>query len=327
MAFYFARQRLFSLAHYDGQLSNTNGNIMPSYLPQLATVGSDTLDGSYLGLHYRIPLTQEKLLDINGRIGTEQLIRGTVTLSRPFSLLPHGANGTIALVVGYHESVDNLITGTDAKTNVAYNELTISRLPVLNATMAPLHLPDGLHNFTLRLGGGLGEYSEQPTGVTAFRGQFWGIFDTRRFRLGPLDLYGEYGARSAIYAKSTLSTTVTKVSLETPLTSPIYANMSYFHRQDTGSTPFLFDQVLIPDEAYTEMSVPIFKSPFYLDILNREDLSVWSSRDFQVSLLYANDCMAYGLSFDTVTKGFNFQFQFAKKGPYHRGVSGVGFTQ
>ena len=327
LAFYLAGKRIFALDHYEAKMTTADSTLMPSYLPQRITFGSSVIDGSYLGLRYLISLDHANTLEINGRFGKHQIIRGTASVSHPFFLTPHSASSMLSLVVGYHEDVDNLITGTDEKTNVAYSHLTVSRLPVIEMTMAPFRFPNSLHPFRLRIGGSVGEYREQPTEVTEFRSQAWGIFELPRFRLGPVDFYGAYGARGAFYGNSTLGTFVTKLALETPMATSLYANISYFHRQDSGTTPFLFDRVLLSDEVYTEISVPISNTPFRVDVQNREDIAGWTSRAFQLIMLYSNDCMSYGLSYTTVTKGFAFQFQLAAKAPFHRGASGFGFTQ
>ena len=322
LSFFFAGRRLFTLAHYHGRIARAVGGLLPTL-----TVGTSMLDGTYLGVHFTQPLAEGQSLDVVARIGTVQLVRGTVAYSHSI-VLTHDLYGNISLVVGYREDVANsLLTGNIPNSNISYGDLTVTRLPAVLVTLAPIALPWSLHGFSLSVGGGLGEYHEQPTDVSAFRSQAWGILGTPRYHLGPLDLYGEFGARGAFYWDSTLATYVEKVTLETPLTSSVYANLSYYRRRDSGVSPFLFDQALLPDELYAEVSVPLGKSSYRLDVLNHEDLSNWSSRDIQIGALYSTDCMSLGLYYDTVTQGVGLLYQFAGKGPYHRGVPGVGFTQ
>ncbi|HEX2948979.1 MAG TPA: hypothetical protein VHV83_05340, partial [Armatimonadota bacterium] len=316
---------LLGLPRYRGSLTGEPKG------PSLPTInfGNSGIDGMYIGTRYTVPIDRNLDFAVGARFGTNELLRGNISVNRPVSLNEKFGHGTLSLLATWHEDVQNRLVSTDKLADSRLNNLTISRLPALQLSVDPVKLLGGKDKqFTLRVGSGLGRYHEDPTSVTKTRFQAWGIIDSPRYRLGPVNVSGEIGMREAFYGDSTHQAFVTQLSLETLETSRIYANVSFLRRREEGTTPFLFDRVIIPDELYTEVITPIGKkSPWSVGFANREDLSEGKSRSLSLSAIYSLDCISYGVTYDVMDKGFTFGAILNGFGSFRKGTGRIAFTQ
>ena len=240
----------------------------------------------------------------------------------------HWGKGIATLIISQHEDVANRQVSADLLQDNRLENLTISRLPALTVAFDPIRLSGSGKETKLRLGAGVGHYVEDPTSVSRLRGQVWGIVDTPHLKLGALEAYGELGARSAFYGSSTHGTYATQVTLATKRKSDVYANVSLLHRRESGFSPFLFDRVLVPDELYTEVELPLWKkSPLRLDVVNRQDLSRGHSTQLLTTLSFRGDCLSYGITYNSASKGFGLGMVLNGFGNFRHGAGSIGFTQ
>ncbi|HEY3377111.1 MAG TPA: hypothetical protein VGL77_06395 [Armatimonadota bacterium] len=294
------------------------------------SLGFNKMDGTYLGSQYLMALDSKDDLTINGRLGTEKYVRAGMEISRPFTLPNSFAHGTLSLVATLHEAVQNRLVSTDTLADDRLRHLTINRLPALQLKVDKIPLSGNpAQRFVLSVGSGVGRYHEDPTDVTKMRAQLWGIVSTPHYALGShWLLHGEVGLRGAFYGNETHRATVGLISVETPLDAKIYGNVSFLRRREAGSSPFLFDRVLIPDELYTEVEFPLSRrGPWHLDLANRQDLTVGKSRNLLVTAIYAGDCLSYGLTYDTAHNGIGLEMIINGFGSFRHGASGIAFTQ
>ena len=251
-------------------------------------VGRSTLDGEYLKFGLKNSLMPGTNLVLDGRVGTEQLFRGDLTVNHSITTADGVERGVLSLVVSHHEDVLNRLVSTTELPDPRLNDLTISRLPALQLTLTPISFfsRDAKKAFQLAMGAGAGRYSEFPTGVTANRAQFWGVLSSPRYPLGPVEGFARFGLRQAYYPGEAQTASILQLGIETPPKSDVYGCMAFLHRRAEGESPFLFDQVAIPDELYTEVEFPFGrKSPLRFDLFNREDLKYGVSRDYGVTAI------------------------------------------
>ncbi|HOS42911.1 MAG TPA: hypothetical protein PK794_04395, partial [Armatimonadota bacterium] len=293
------------------------------------TGGVSGIDGTYLAVNYAAPVGDDRDLRITGRAGTEGLFRGHASYTQPFAVRDTLTDGTVALHVSVKEDVENRLVAGDRLVDERLERLTISRLPALQVAFPALPLRGELEGYALRVGGGLGRYREEPTDVTANRAQAWAVLTSPAVQVGGnLRLRGELGLRGAVSGGQQHGTSVLQLTLDTPPEKAGYVNLSYLRRRESGTSPFLFDRVAMPDELYTEYEFPLGKdSPWWLNVANRLDLETLKSRDYSVTAIYKLDCISYGLTYNYAAKSVGVGLVLNAFGSFHKGVGGVGFSQ
>jgi hypothetical protein len=311
-----------------GSLASDQQEVAHPILPE---IGKSAVDGNFVGINYKEAIGETSTLAMTSRFGTNRLFRGGLIYSAPFDLGAGAGHGLYSVVTTLHEDVQNRLISTDEYIDPRLANLTISRFPAVQAMLTNTPVPiQGLQGFTYRAGVGAGRYTEDPTGVTANRAQLWGVVGSPHYPLGPLRIYGEVGMAGAFYSDTndTHETIAAQLTLETPASSDFYGNLSLLHRSEAGSTPFLFDRVLTPDDLFTEAEFPLRKkTPWRLDLANYEDLSVGKSADFMVTAIYAEDCLSYGLTYDLADTGIGFKMIINGMETFHKANQGIGFTQ
>ena len=113
-------------------------------------------------MHFTI--TKNTDLDVYGRIGTKDILRGSVFLNRqiPFPGPIHG--GQLSLIASSQELIENPLYNGNHPGQLLQN-LSVSREPAVQFTTYPI----AFHGFSLNLGTGWGRYRELPSNVTADR--------------------------------------------------------------------------------------------------------------------------------------------------------------
>jgi hypothetical protein len=320
-----AGHRLFSIPVIRGKVGGHSAEISKPAL----TGGVSRLDGTYLAMNYDYPVDDESNFSITGRTGTQGIFRGSAAYEQPLRMGKHLDDGTIALHVTWKEDVENRLIASDKLVDDRLKALTISRLPALQVAFPTLPLLGSAEGFTLRLGGGFGRYREHPTNVTANRAQAWTVIGSPTVPVsGNLRLHGELGLRGAFYSDQHHSTSVLQLTLESPPEKERYVNVTYLRRREDGTTPFLFDRVLMPDELYTEVEFPLTKdSSWWLNLSNRLDLETITSRDFTITAIYKLDCISYGLTYNRAAESIGVGLVLNTFGSFHKGVGSIGFTQ
>lgn len=269
------------------------------------TAGESSIDGAYVASTFQYPLSNHADVALSGRFGTKGLFRGEVAVNQQFSLGQNCACGKFSLLATLREDAPNQGISFAPNDDHKLRNLTISRTPALQVTFDAIHLPGRLADYQLRLGASAGHYREDPTGVTAQRAQIWGALRTPTLRLGPVQFSAEYGRQRAFYSGSNHWLSLTQLAMESAPEARRFFSFALLHRQETGSTPFLFDRVLIRNELASEMQVPLARqSPWRLGVGNRFDLDSFNSRDMTLSAFYAEDCLTYGLTYNAASQSF-----------------------
>jgi len=323
MSLEIAGHRLFTIPHIGGDLSGrTSSTINPT-----VTAGSDSIDGAYIGSSYTYPLAPNTNLALQGRIGTERLVRGEVALNHAFAMDQSAVQGVFSLVAANRIDAGSVLTsGSD--TDQRYERLTYSRLPALLVALKPIPLAGSLHGAQLRLGAGTGRYAEQPTGVTEDRSQCWATLQSQPAVWGPVQLRGELGRQEAFYSTGTHGVTELVLALESRAKEDPYFNFSLVHAQQSGFTPFLFDRVIANDELYSDIEIPLGKgSPWRLGLWDRVDLPSGFQRDYSISAIYMQDCLGYALSYRAVERSIGVSVVINAFSNFHHGTGGIGFIQ
>lgn len=319
-----AGHKLITIPRIRGQLNDKDTAIAKPAI----SFGESHLDGAFVAFQHQLPLGPRTDLNINARLGTENLLRGGLFLEQRFTLPGSFARGKISFVNTLREDVSNRLIDGDPKTAAILPNLAISRLPALEGDLDKIRLPGLLHGFSLHLGAGTGSYHEYPTGVVSSRTQAWGIARSPSVNFGPLRLYGEYGVRDAHYPDSSYWTHIGSINLESSPTAPTYLNLAYLQRSASGQTPFLFDQVQIPNELFSEFEMPVTRNGLWrLGFWHRLDLTDGETRDYNVTAIYHMDCISYGLSYDRASRSFGVSLVLNAFGSFRRPAPGVGFTQ
>lgn len=325
VAVYLAGHRLFNIPSLSGRLTDQRPKIpLPS-----VTFGRNKTDGPYIGTSYSTGLGTSTTLAIDWRQGTQNSLRGNISLTHPLAGTRVNSPGVATLMTSWHEDVQNQLISSSEVPDDLLDKLTISRLPAVQLSFEPVALPGAFHNSTVSYGMSGGRYHEEPTNITQWRGQLWGIFESPHYQVGPLQAYGRAGLRRAFYdGGQSHGAGVMQLSLETPESSDIYFAASWLRRRESGSTPFLFDRVLMPDELATEVEFPLWKkSSWRLGLMNRQDLTHHTSRDFAITGIYRGDCLSYGVTYNPSEKGFSFGVILNGLDSFHKRPGTIAFTQ
>jgi hypothetical protein len=260
-------------------------------------VGSNSLDGTYLGTNIDYPLSATSNLQLIARLGTQKTLRGDITVARQLTV-PVLGRGTVSLRYTRFEDAQNRVLSlTDSEEERDVERLLLSREPSLQASFQPIALPGALRKFNVLLGASVGRFKEDPTGITSNRAQVSTVLRTPAYRLGPLQLRGEFGAQQALYSHDEHVLAVSQVTLETPPTAKRYFSISYVNRSEHGKTPFLFDRVVVPHEIYSELELPV-RGSWFLGVSNRYDIENGNTRDLSIAATCKLDCLTYRLSYN-----------------------------
>ncbi len=292
-------------------------------------IGTSELDGYFVATRYSVDFNRSTRIALEGRVGTANLFRGGIYLRHDFTLPGQTRPSQVAFVVSRKEDVENrMVDGDNVTFPFSLGQLALDRTPGVQVALAPLPLPGKLHPFTITLGGSAGYYREEPTGVSFARGQTTAIVSTPVLRMGPLNLYGQYGAATSVAGGLLHLAHAGVITLETAPTFPIYGCLSFERRREAGATPFIFDRVLVPDELISEVEVPIVPGGlFRVDLWNRLDADTRKFRDLGASLILHTDCISYSLSYNLAAKAISGGIVLNAMGNFHHGVGGVAFTQ
>lgn len=319
----FGGRRLFTIPRLAGDLSNDEEE---EDRPPLL-VGSSSIDGVYLATLYDYPLSDDAGVLLSGRFGTKKVLRGDLSLYKKIALSP-SVTGAVSLRLTEREDDINRITDGDGEDDASLELLTVSRLPSVQVTLDPIPLNGALQGFTVRGGASAGRFREAPTGVTANRAQLWATLRTPAYRLGSLQARAEFGAQQALYPEDDYRIGIAQLALESPADADTYFSLRYIYRQEDGQTPFRFDRVLMPQELYTEVELPIPGSKTWrLGLSNRLDLERQTSRGLGVMAIYKLDCMSYALSYNTVGQTFGIGFVLNAFGDFRTRAGAIKFTE
>lgn len=288
-------------------------------------VGMNGQDGTYISTVYTYPLSLTSDVLLNARLGTKGIVRGDLALTKEFSL-PTLGPGVVSLHYTRFEDAQNRVLSLSESHGNTLERLTLNREPAIEAALQPIALSGALHGFGVSLAASAGRYKENPTGVASDRAQLSTVLHTPAYRVGPLLVHGEFGAQLAYYSRDRHLIGVSQLTLETPPTSKYYFNISYVDRSENGTTPFLFDRVVIPHELYSEVEVPVHGS-WCLGISNRYDIEQGNTRDLGITAIYKLDCLSYGLSYNAVGHSFNIGLVLNGFGSFRKGAGKVRFTQ
>ncbi len=318
--------QLFSYSRIRGKLASDDQQAeiaMPSI-----TGGSSQIDGLYVATNLDYTLSPTTALAVTGRLGTNGVVRGGLTVAREVRLPTPLTRGTLSLVATTREDVKNRLLDSDERIDARLENLTIDRMPALQLDVPEVTLPKLIAGCHLKTGVSVGRYRETPTRIDATRGQAWGILRSPNIPVGSARLWSEVGVRSAIYEGSMHHTYVTQVSFESPRDRKVYYQLSYLHRGSEGSTPFIFDRVLMPDEFFSQIEVPLTKSGrLALNLGTRYDLQRHEVRDRTLTAIVREDCISYGLIYNQAERSYSLGVILNDFGSFRRGVSDIGFTQ
>jgi len=301
MSLYFGGRRLITIPRLRGQLGPTEEE--QNHIPLL--VGLSDFDGVYLGTRYAYPLTRDTDLVLLGRIGTSRQVRGELALMRPIAI-PHFNGGVLSLRLTTKDDGQNRTLVRDPNEDLRLKQLTVSRVPVLELNMHPIKLGGKWNGSQVKMGFGAGRYLEDPTGVTHNRARVWATLDSPSARLGDLRLSGGLGLEGATYGKGQNRTVVGGLlTLESRPNAKEYFSISLLHRNEHGTTPFLFDRTLATNELRTTVEVPISRGDRWrLGWGHHFDLDTQQTLDYSFTLVYKQDCLSYGLTYDAVDHSF-----------------------
>ncbi|MHB9024928.1 MAG: hypothetical protein ACYC7E_12270 [Armatimonadota bacterium] len=318
--------KLFYVPYIHGSFSDEDDFFSPGL-----KVGKSRIDGAYFGSEYLIPLGGDgAVATLEGRFGTKGILRGGAYIEQPFSFSGGLLKGNLRLTGSYRSDVENNTLSFDSSLNPTLQNLTVNRLPTTQLIVDPVKLSGPMRGFTFRFSASAGRYEEIPTDVVANRAQGWGVLASPALRLGSSQVRAEYGIRQAFYQNhDQMTTSALQLTLESsPPAKNFYYNLSYLRRSTRGSTPFLFDRVMLPEELYAEVDVPLTRSGRWrLDIYNRYDLAESASRSTGVTLSYNLDCMAYGLMYIPTTKAFGFGIALNAFDSFRRGAGSLSFPE
>ena len=319
----FGGRRLFTIPRLAGNLGKDETE--DSRPPLL--VGSSSLDGVYLATLYDYPLSSDTGVLLSGRFGTKKILRGDLSLYKRVTLSP-SVTGTVSLRLTEREDALNRITDGDGEDDESIEQLTVSRLPAVQVTLDPMPLKGDLQGFTVRAGASAGRFREVPTDVTANRAQFWATLRTPAYQLGSVQARAEFGAQQALYPQDDYRIGIAQLALESPPEADKYFSLRYIYRKEDGQTPFRFDRVLVPQELFAEVELPIPGSKTWrLGLSNRLDLERQTSRGLGVMAIYKLDCMSYALSYNTVGQTFGLGFVLNAFGDFHTHAGSIKFTE
>jgi hypothetical protein len=292
-------------------------------------VGTSALDGYYMATRYQADIDRDTIVSLEGRVGTENLFRGGVYLRHAFTLPGQTGLSHAAVMVTRKEDVENrMVEGGREAINFPLEKLAISRQPGIQVALAPLPLPGSLKPFSVSLGGSAGYYREEPTGIGYARGQLQAVVNSPLVKLGPANLFVQYGAATAMAGGLLHLSHAGAITLETRPDFPVYGCLSFVRRREAGHSPFTFDRVLIPDELISEVEVPLVPGGlFRLNVWNRLDTGTKKFRDLGASLIMHTDCISYGLNYNLAMKSFSGGIVLNALGDFHHGAGWVAFTQ
>lgn len=84
----------------------------------------------------------------------------------------------------------------------------------------------------------------------------------------------------------------------------------------------------IPSELFSDVEVPISKNDLWrLGFWQRYDLGANAVRDYGITGIYQEDCIAYGLNYDRAMQSISVSVILTAFGNLHHALPGMGFTQ
>lgn len=287
--------------------------------------GSNSADGQYFETKINYRYSTATTMEFESRFGTEHFWRGKLSLSQPFQLASDGVKGNITLLGSRGEDVSvNWLKSNDGL-DKRYLTLSLDRLPAVEATTEPINLLSFYPACSFRFGTAFGVYHEIPTDISNFRSEIWGILRAPLGKIGPFDLTAQLGLRAALADDELLRTYQSSISASSPAGKDYTFDFSYIRRREGGSSPFLFDRLLVKDEIYSAVGLPIAKSSFGLKIAHRYDLEAGKSRSLLIMPTYHDDCFLYGLSYDPITSEIRIGLELQGFGSFRDPVPGVQF--
>ncbi len=321
VSFYLGNTRLLTIPSIKQNMTGSNGNssfpsVILKYNPE---------DGVNIQGKIRLPVIDDSTtLQLFSQIGTTGIFRGEAELAHKFAL-PHTTSAVhVSLTVSKNKEISANNLELNDITNTTLSHLTLNKYPALNVSLDSLPLGSSLPGTTLRLGGSVGNYREEPSHVSGSRSQAWGVIGSRSYKIGEVHTHADVGYQLAAYSGGHHhSVLATQITFETnPLGPQGYGNVTYIQRIEAGSTPYQFDRVLVARELYSEIELPVSKDRRYkLAVWDRYDLDKERLRSVNLTATYNEDCISYGLTYDFASSnfgvGFNFNFldTFRKGGP------------
>jgi len=157
--------------------------------------------------------------------------------------------------------------------------------------------------------------------------QMWAALRTPAYKAGPLQIRGEFGAQQAFYDADKHTVAISQLTLESLPQARNYFSVTYVARTESGTTPFLFDRVLIPQELYSQCEIPLGRGPWSVGLSNRLDLEQKETRDIGISAIYRQDCLSYGLTYSAVGKTIGLGIIVNAFGTFRKSPGHVTFTE
>lgn len=288
-------------------------------------LGSNSTDGQYIDTRISYRYSTTTTFEMKSRFGTEHFWRGKFSVSQPFTLATGGLTGTVSLLGSHEEDVSvNWLKSNDGF-DERYSDLSLRRLPALEASTEPIKLLPLYPASTFRFGAAAGQYHEEPTDVSEFRSEVWGIFNAPLGEIGPLRLTAEFGLRAAFAGDDLLRTYKSSISASSPAGKDYSFDISYLRSREGGSSPFLFDKLLINNEINTALEIPFGKSSLGMQINHRYDLDNKKTRAIMIMPTYHDDCFLYGAGYDPISGDIRLGLQFNGFGTFREDVPGVSF--
>lgn len=328
VSFYLGNTRLLTIPGIKQKVTGSGGDssfpsVILNYNPE---------DGINIQGKIRLPIIDENTtLQLFSKIGTTGKFRGEAELVHKFSL-PHTTSAiNVSLTVAKNKEISANNLELNDITNATLQHLTLNKAPALNISLDALPLGTALPDTTLRFGGSVGNYREEPTHVSGSRSQVWGVIGSRSYQIGEVRTHADVGYQLAAYSGGDHhSVLATQITFETnPLGPQGYGNITYIQRNEEGSTPYQFDRVLVARELYSEIELPVSKDRHYkLAVWDRYDLEKERLRSVNLTATYNEDCISYGMTYDFASRNFGVGFYFNFLDTFRKGGPGrLNFVQ
>ncbi len=266
---------------------NLTLDLRPHWLPVegLTIPGYSSLDGLFVESHLSFPAPDN------------QTRRGVLRLTTQRSFRGHLENiwrlpwGDLSLLAGVREDLTDRAVATH-ELEATLTRQTVDRAPELRIEPRPSRL--GALILTTSVAAG--HYRERDLAEDE-RLSGTAQLEHTPVALGGFSLTPLVAARGNAYGDGdSLLQTVPGVVLDFPRLGGVTLRLAYFGRHQTGTSPFLFDQIQIEKELMAQGRIDIARA-YAVEFLIRLDTETGLIPDYQLAVLRTLDCLEYGLRY------------------------------
>ncbi|MCS6861133.1 MAG: hypothetical protein NZT92_12525 [Abditibacteriales bacterium] len=194
------------------------------------------------------------------------------------------------------------------------SRLLVDRRPELEVRAQPFPLTMSRLRLLVDAVAAVGDYREFPSGVSSARQYLALNLDTRAPGVTS-PFYARLFAEKRDYDDRDMRVLGLEVGVQGMIPRYAKGRLSYVTTNIHGSTPFEFDQILIPQELRADVDLRLNRH-WMLPLDLRYDLDRQRFRNKRLGILRTLDCVAYGISYDSARQEIKLEFRLLGKGGF-----------